>query len=130
MINTRKKKILIIEDETEFAQLIKSRLEVNRFQVLTAEDGRTGLQEIIFQKPDLVILDIMMPGMGGYELCQRIKGSEELAHVPIVLLTARRGDLDKQMGMECGADSYVPKPHCAELLLGEVNRLLASNASA
>ncbi len=123
MENTRKR-ILVIDDEPDITNMVKVRLEANSFEVITAFDGDEGFKKLRFEKPNLVILDVMLPGMGGYELCARIKASESTMGIPVLMLTARVGDIDKKMGFQCGADSYIPKPFESDTLLSEVSRLL------
>jgi two-component system KDP operon response regulator KdpE len=99
--------ILVIEDEQDLVELLRMRLEVAGYRVLSAYDGVQGLQVLLAHHPDLVLLDIMMRRMNGWETCSRIR---ELSDVPIILLTALSGDSNIVRGLESGADDYVSKP--------------------
>src|SRR4051794_39141829 len=100
-------KILIIEDEASIVQLVRLYLEEAGFSVITAPNGVAGLDAHGRQRPDLVILDLMLPGLDGYEVCKRIRAT---AKTPILTLTARRTEDDRVLGLELGADDYVTKP--------------------
>ena len=101
------KKILIIEDETSIAELERDYLELSNFQVLTEEDGASGIRRALEEDVDLVILDLMLPEVNGFEVCQQIR---EFSDVPIIMLTAKGDDMDKILGLEYGADDYITKP--------------------
>ena len=115
------KKILIIEDEATIAQLIRLYLEQANFQVLTAGDGVAGLELHARERPDLVILDLMLPVMDGMEVCRRIRA---WANTPILMLTARQGEEDRIAGLELGADDYLVKPFAIEELIARKKALL------
>jgi two-component system KDP operon response regulator KdpE len=113
--------ILVIEDEQNLVEMLRMQLERAKYQVLTAYDGVQGLQVFLRHHPDLVLLDLMMPRMNGWETCRRIR---ELSDVPIILLTALAGDLNIVRGLENGADDYVAKPFSSAELLARVRASL------
>src|SRR5437588_2569256 len=115
------KKILIIEDEATITQLIRLYLEQANFQVLTAADGVAGLELHARERPDLVILDLMLPVMDGMEVCRRIRA---WANTPILMLTARQGEEDRIAGLELGADDYLVKPFSPREVVSRVKAIL------
>ncbi len=118
-----RKKILIVEDEPEMSSLLKTELETSNFEVFQAADGTDGLKQAMDMRPDLVILDVMLPGMGGYEVCWRLKAAQEYKDIPILMFTARCGDIDKTMGFECGTNEYLTKPFDSQTFLKKVRKL-------
>ena len=100
-------KILVVEDEKAIADIIIFNLERDGFETLEANDGLTGLRMALEDKPDLILLDVMLPGIDGFEVCKRVR---EKSLVPIIMLTAREEETDKIVGLELGADDYVTKP--------------------
>src|SRR2546430_12586980 len=115
------KKILIIEDEATIAQLIRLYLEQANYQVLTAGDGVAGLELHARERPDLDILDLMLPVMDGMEVCRRIRA---WANTPILMLTARQGEEDRIAGLELGADDYLVKPFSPREVVSRVKAIL------
>jgi two-component system response regulator ResD len=115
------KKILIIEDEATITQLIRLYLEQANYQVLTASDGVAGLELHARERPDLVILDLMLPVMDGMEVCRRIRA---WANTPILMLTARQGEEDRIAGLEMGADDYLVKPFSPREVVSRVKAIL------
>ncbi|HEX9132708.1 MAG TPA: response regulator transcription factor [Ktedonobacteraceae bacterium] len=115
------KKILIIEDEATISQLIRLYLEQANYQVLTASDGVAGLELHARERPDLVILDLMLPVMDGMEVCRRIRA---WANTPILMLTARQGEEDRIAGLELGADDYLVKPFSPREVVSRVKAIL------
>ena len=102
------KTVLIVEDEQNIVDILSFNLEREGYDTLEAYDGNTGLQLALEQNPDLVLLDLMLPGMDGFEVCRRIR--ETGSAVPILMLTAREEETDKVLGLELGADDYITKP--------------------
>src|SRR5881392_4087920 len=102
--------ILIIEDETDVADLLSLNLRKAGFRVSTAADGANGLQKARDDRPDFIILDLMLPKMSGLEVCRVLKGDTVTAHTPILMLTAKAEEIDRIVGLEFGADDYVTKP--------------------
>ena len=120
-IDTRRK-ILIIEDEKNMVEGLRFNLEARDYLVISAPDGETGLKRAAEELPDLVILDLMLPGINGYEVCKRLK--ETQADVPIVMLTAKSQEADIVTGLDLGADDYITKPFSVLELLARINALL------
>lgn len=119
-----RKKILIIDDERDFGDLLKFSLEENGFDVVVAEDGKTGLEKAKYEKPDLIILDLGLPGLSGEEVCKQVRKHEYPKRTPIVMLTGRDSDVDRVVGKVIGADIFLTKPCEVEILLKEINRLI------
>ena len=117
------KRILLIEDNHSLREEIINVLELEGFIVDTAENGRVGLEHIRAQRPDLVICDLMMPDMDGYETLQAIRGNPEIASLPVLMLTARDDDGCVSKAMELGADDYVTKPFRIPDLLSALETL-------
>jgi two-component system response regulator ResD len=120
-------KILIIEDETNIAQLIRLYLEQADYRVLSASDGIAGLELHAREHPDLVILDLMLPGLDGMEVCRRIRA---WAATPILMLTARNAEEDRIAGLELGADDYLVKPFSPREVVSRVKAILRRSASS
>lgn len=100
-------KILVVDDEESIVTIISYNLKKEGYEVITASDGESGLELALSEKPDLILLDIMMPNMDGYEVCRKVRKD---SNVPIIMLTARADEVDKVLGLEMGADDYVTKP--------------------
>jgi DNA-binding response OmpR family regulator len=115
------KRILIIEDEMAILRGLKDNLEYERYEVLTAADGEQGYCLIQEKKPDLIILDLMLPKMSGFEVCRKLR--EEKLTVPILMLTARGEETDRVLGLNLGADDYVTKPFSVPELLARIRAL-------
>lgn len=122
--NLKKKRILIVDDEPTIIEMVQIRLEVAGFDVLSAENGQEGLEKVRREKPDLVILDIMMPKMNGYQVCRELKKDEATKKIPVILFSAKSQESDKFWGEECGADAYILKPYEIEELLAKIHHLL------
>jgi two-component system alkaline phosphatase synthesis response regulator PhoP len=114
-------KILVIDDEPSIVRLVKSYLEAEGYQVLTASDGAAGLKSALANKPDLIVLDIMLPGMDGLEVLARLR---EESDVYVILLTAKTEEVDKVVGLSVGADDYVSKPFSPRELTARVKAAL------
>ena len=112
-----KKKILIIEDEEAIADLEKDYLELSDFDVTIKADGESGLEEALGHDYDLIILDLMLPGLDGFEVCKRIR---EKKNIPILMVSARKDDIDKIRGLGIGADDYMTKPFSPSELVARV----------
>ena len=110
-------KILVVEDEKAIADIIIFNLERDGFETLEANDGLTGLHLALEEKPDLILLDVMLPGIDGFEVCKRVR---EKSLVPIIMLTAREEETDKIVGLELGADDYVTKPFSMRELIARI----------
>ncbi|WP_298269154.1 response regulator transcription factor [Geobacter sp.] len=118
------KTILIIEDERDLAELVAFNLEKEGYQAVTAFDGASGLEAARTRNPDLIILDLMLPGVMGIDVCKMLKKSEKTATIPVIMLTARGEEIDRVVGFEVGADDYVVKPFSARELLLRVKAVL------
>ena len=120
-----KQRILIIEDETDIMTALRLRLEANGYEVTAAADGPGGLRQARAEKPDLIILDIMLPKLDGYQIARMLKYDENYAKIPIIMLTAKVQQTDVEQGLATGADAYMTKPFKSEELLAEIRKLLA-----
>jgi DNA-binding response OmpR family regulator len=118
------KKILIIDDEPNLVVLLEARLKTQGYEILTAYDGQSGLEMAKKHKPDLIILDLMLPKIDGHKVCGLLKNDTRYAKIPIILFTARAQDSDRQMAKELGADAYITKPFESKVLLSKVEELL------
>jgi CheY-like chemotaxis protein len=119
-----KKKILIIEDQARIVEMLKMRLEANNYEVITAADGQEGLEKARQHYPSLIILDVMLPKMNGYQVCQTLKKDPKYRKIPIVISSGRTPEEIKKVGQEIGADAYVCKPYEAEVLLSKMHALI------
>lgn len=118
------KRVLVVDDDRVIQQLLEVNLELEGYEVVaTAADGKEALEKIAELKPDLVILDIMMPKMDGLEVCRRLRADPDLAKIPVILLSARAQDMDIREGLEIGASAYLTKPFDPVELLEVVGRL-------
>jgi two-component system response regulator VicR len=125
-----KKRILCIEDESEMIDLTRLVLEREGFEVLGAVGGQQGLELMQQQPPDLVLLDLMMPDMDGWEVYRQMKMDETLANVPVIIVTARAQNIDKVLGLQVAkVDDYVTKPFGPKELLHSINRILSDEPS-
>ncbi|MEH7413703.1 response regulator transcription factor [Neobacillus drentensis] len=121
-------RILVVEDERQIAKIIKIELEYEGYEVVVAYDGKAGLQAALTEKPDLILLDVMLPEMNGIEVLRRVRKENNL--IPIILLTARNLTMDKVTGLDQGANDYITKPFEMEELLARVRSTLRQNAIA
>jgi len=121
------KKILIIEDEPDMVEGLKFNLEARNYNVITSYDGETGYKKALDEKPDLVILDLMLPKLNGYEVCKILK--KELPDLPIIMLTAKSQEAEIVTGLELGADDYITKPFSVLELLARINALFRRMAT-
>lgn len=119
-----KQKILIVEDEAILSEMIQIRLEKNGYEVISAFDGVQGLEMARQQRPDLIILDLMLPKIDGYKVCRMLKFDERYKKIPIIMFTARAQDADKELGEQVGADAYITKPFAPEILICKVKEML------
>ena len=114
----RKKTVLIVEDEKSIVDILRFNLEKDDYAVETAYDGEAGLRLVVEKNPDLVLLDLMLPKMNGFDVCRRLR--EKGSNVPIIILTAREEEGDKVQGLELGADDYITKPFSMRELMARV----------
>jgi DNA-binding response OmpR family regulator len=118
------KKILLVDDEPDIISMLKLRLEASGYDVITAADGNTAYDKARSELPDLVILDLMLPGIDGYQVCRLLKFNEKYRRIPIIMLTAKSQKDDKDWGEKAGADYYLTKPFDAVELLDKIKELL------
>lgn len=116
--------VLVAEDEREIAMMIQYNLESNGFEVEMAEDGDQALVNISERKPDLIIMDWMLPGRTGVEVCQTLRKNEKTSTIPIIMLTARGEETDRLVGLESGADDYIVKPFSPKELIARIKAIL------
>lgn len=119
-------KVLVVDDESSIVNIISYNLKKEGYEVITAEDGEVGLELALNENPDLILLDIMMPKMDGYEVCRKVR---EKSNVPIIMLTARADEVDKVIGLEMGADDYVTKPFGNRELIARVKAHLRRSSA-
>ena len=119
----KKKRILVVDDEAILVEEIKIRLESSNYEVITAYDGQEALDKTGEEKPDLIVLDLMLPKIDGYKVCGLLKSDWRYSRIPIIILTAVFHD-DKEMDLEVGADAYIMKPFDPKVLLSKIRDLL------
>lgn len=119
-----KPKILVVDDEQHILELVRFNLEKEGYQVITAPDGQLALNLVIQEKPDLIVLDLMLPEVDGFEVCRMVQKNDEISETPIIMLTARGEEIDKILGLEIGADDYMTKPFSPRELLARVKAML------
>ena len=118
------KKILIVEDEPAIADMVKRRLEASGYEVAVAVDGQEGIEKADEEKPNLIILDVMLPKITGFKVARLLKFSNLHKNIPIIMLTARTQESDIELGEEVGADIYMTKPFDSKELLDNIKQLL------
>ena len=117
-------KILVVDDDQVTLEILKSALEESNFQVLTASDGLEALNKARTEDPDLILLDVILPKIQGYQVCRLLKFDEKYSHIPIVMLTGKTGEENKATGLKTGADEYVTKPFDVADIIKIVNEYL------
>lgn len=118
------KTILVVDDEKDIVDLISYNLSKEGYRVVTASNGTQAVERSVSERPDLVILDIMMPGMDGFEVCRAIRQNPDTAGIAIMFLTAKSGEIDQILGLELGADDYLQKPISPRVLIARVKTIL------
>jgi len=121
-------RILVVDDNMDLLAFLKRRLELENHTIWTAENGKQALEQVTLKKPDLIVLDIMMPIMDGFECNLKLKENQETATIPVVMLTAKSETTDKLTALFTGACEYITKPFKSEELLEAINRLLSNNS--
>jgi len=117
-------RILVVDDEIYIVHILDFSLGMEGYEVVTALDGEEGLAKAIEFKPDLIVLDIMMPKMDGYETCKALKSDERTKNTPVILLSAKGRNVDMQTGYDVGADEYITKPFSPRKLVDRINAML------
>jgi two-component system alkaline phosphatase synthesis response regulator PhoP len=123
------KVILIVDDEVDILEMLKYNLEKEGYSVLTAKNGKTALDEVR-KTPDLIVLDVMMPEMDGWEVCKRLKRDQRSADIPVLFLTAKGSEVDEVVGLELGAEDYIVKPISVRKLLARIKAILRRRDTA
>lgn len=123
------KKILVIEDDPATSRLVDYSLRHEGYQVITCSNGLEGIRKAQSENPDLVILDVMLPGMDGFEICNRLKHDPATSSLPILMFSAKAQEIDKEMGAKVGADDYLTKPSAPSEIINRVEKLLLKKKS-
>ncbi len=123
-------KVLVVDDEEHIVELLKYNLIGAGYNVITANDGIEAMKKVVEEKPKIVLLDLMIPGKDGLDVCKEIRANKETANIPVIMLTAKSEELDKILGLELGADDYVTKPFSIRELLARVKALLRRSVVA
>jgi DNA-binding response OmpR family regulator len=118
------KRILVVDDEEDLVVMISKVLGYKGYEVISANDGQEGLEKAKTEKPDLIVLDLMLPKINGYKVCGLLKKDTRYAKIPIILFTAKGNAEDMELGNRVGADAYITKPYEREVLLGKIEELL------
>ena len=122
-----KETILIVEDDEDILELISYNLNKNAYKVLSSSSGENGLEKLEKNNPELILLDLMLPGIDGFEFCKKVKANEKTKNIPIIMLTARGEDADIVTGLELGADDYITKPFSPSILIARIKSVLRRN---
>ncbi len=122
-----KGKILVVDDEVNITQILEFSIGAEGYEVITAANGEEAIDKARREQPDLIILDIMMPKIDGYETCRILKANPLTKGIPVVLLTAKGRDIDKRLGYEVGATDYIVKPFSPNKLVDRIHQLLVGS---
>jgi len=120
-----KKRILLVDDELDLVETVRFSLELEGYDVLVSHNGEDALNQARKEKPDLILLDLMLPKLDGYKVCRLLKFDERYKHIPILMLTAKTQEKDKLLGKETGADEYITKPFEMDELMRKVKSYLS-----
>jgi len=123
------RKILVIEDDPATLRLVDYSLKQEGYEVITAANGLDGIRKAMGESPDLVILDVMLPGLDGFEICYRLRAEPATAKLPILMFSAKAQEIDKDTGMRVGADDYLTKPSAPADIVSHVAKLLAKKTT-
>ena len=124
-----KGRILVVDDEIYIVHILDFSLGMEGYEVLTALDGEQALEKARVEKPDLIVLDIMMPKLDGYETCKILKAEPDTKDIPVILLSAKGRNVDQKIGFEVGADDYITKPFSPRKLVERINAILGQSSS-
>lgn len=116
--------VLLVDDEADFVEVLSTRLEANNFKVATAYDGEEALEKVGETRPDIIILDVMMPKINGFDVCRKLKADDAYKDIPVILLTAKFQPSDMKFGTAVGADAYLTKPFDPKVLIDTMQGLL------
>ena len=119
-----KGKILVVDDEVYIVHILDFSLGMEGYEVVTALDGEQAIEKANAEHPDLIVLDIMMPKLDGYETCKRLKADDATRSIPVILLSAKGRNIDQKIGFEVGADDYITKPFSPRKLVERINAIL------
>jgi two-component system alkaline phosphatase synthesis response regulator PhoP len=122
-------KVLIVDDEENIRELVKFHIEKEGYLSIEASDGQAALDKVRKERPDLIILDLLLPNVDGLEVCRQVKGDKKLSGIPIIMLTAKQEEIDMIVGLELGADDYITKPFSPRELLARVKAVLRRSKS-
>jgi CheY-like chemotaxis protein len=125
----RERHVLVVDDDPLILEVLRTVLDLEEFRVTTAEDGEAGLRALAEDRPDVVVCDVMMPGLDGLEVCRRIKADPATADLPVVLLTARDRAEDRRAGDEAGCDAYLTKPFSPLYLIEIITQVRAARSA-
>ncbi len=128
-VTVAREHILVVEDEADIRELVRLNLEREGYAVHQARSGEEGLQAVRLRKPDVILLDLMLPEIDGLEVCRRLKNDVDCRHIPVIMLTAKGEEADIVAGLELGADDYVTKPFSTRVLVARVRALLRRRAT-
>ena len=117
-------KILVVDDEENIVKLVSYNLEQEGYEIIKANDGKEALAKIKQEKPDLMVLDLMLPKVDGFDICRKVRKNDQLKNLPIIILSAKEEEIDKILGLELGADDYVTKPFSPRELIARVKAVL------
>ena len=123
-----KGKILVVDDEIYIVHILDFSLGMEGYEVLTALDGEQAVEKARAEHPDLIVLDIMMPKLDGYETCKILKAGDDTKSIPVILLSAKGRNVDQKIGFEAGADDYITKPFSPRKLVERINALLGQSS--
>ncbi len=123
-----KGKILVVDDEIYIVHILDFSLGMEGYEVLTALDGEQALEKARAEHPDLIVLDIMMPKLDGYETCKLLKADDNTKQIPVILLSAKGRNVDQKIGFEVGADDYITKPFSPRKLVERINAILGQSS--
>jgi phosphate regulon transcriptional regulator PhoB len=126
----KKATILVIDDEKDLIELVRYNLEKDGFDVIAATDGQSGLEVVKKHRPDLVVLDLMMPGMDGLQICKQLRSDPRMGRIPVIMLTAKATEADRIVGLELGADDYITKPFSPREVVARVKAVLRRSSPA
>jgi len=124
-----KGRVLVVDDEIYIVHILDFSLGMEGYEVITALDGEQALERLKSDRPDLIVLDIMMPKLDGYEVCKAIKSNPATKHIPVILLSAKGRNVDQKTGYDVGADDYITKPFTPRKLVERINQLLGQTVT-